>query len=387
MGLRIADVLAVGASGHLARHAAPRVVREACRAILSCRTAELGGHVKRCANKHVVKVWYNACRNRACPRCACGRVRRWLERQVRTLLGCAHHHIIFTIPHELNVLWLLNYVVMAEVLFAASRDALFELAADPRYLGARPGVIMALHTWGQQMVLHPHTHCLVSVGGVDAQGRWVESRRVSMLPAEPLKQLFRGKFLYAVRGLARRGRLRLPDNWSVADVERLCETARHKRWNVFVCERYANPVGVLNYLGRYLNGGPIGEKRLLSLDPEAVSFRYKDYRDTDGTGRPKDKVLRLSVSEFVSRFLQHVSPRSFHMVRGYGLYRSGGTTEELRHSVRAALPISLEQHEQLTSHWPTPHATEQIVSEVCPYCGSLIQVVHYPRGAPLPKVA
>ena len=136
--------------------------------------------MKRCANNHVVKVWYNACRNRACPRCACGRVRRWLERQVRTLLGCAHHHIIFTIPHELNVLWLVNYVLMAEVLFAASRDALFELAADPRYLGARPGVIMALHTWGQQLVLHPHTHCLVSVGGVDAQGQWVESRRVSM---------------------------------------------------------------------------------------------------------------------------------------------------------------------------------------------------------------
>jgi len=208
-----------------------------------------------------------------------------------------------------------------------------------------------------------------------------------MLPAEPLKQLFRGKFLYAVRGLARGGRLRLPDSWSVADVERLCEGARHRRWNVFVCERYSNPVGVLNYLGRYLNGGPIGEKRLLSLDAESVSFRYKDYRDTDGRGRPKEKVLRLSISEFVSRFLQHVSPKSFHMVRGYGLYRSGGTTEALRQKVRAALPISIEQHEQLTSHWPTPAALEQIVSEVCPYCGSLIQVVHYPRGAPLPAVA
>jgi hypothetical protein len=155
---------------------------------------------------------------------------------------------------------------------------------------------------------------------------------------------------------------------------------------VFVCERYKNPVGVLNYLGRYLNGGPIGEKRLLSLDAETVSIRYKDYRDTDGKGQPKDKVLRLSVSEFVSRFLQHVSPRSFHMVRGYGLYRSGGSTEALRQRVRSALPISPEQHEQLTSHWPVEPAADTI-AEICPYCGSLIQVVHYPRGAPLPAVA
>ena len=386
MDVRVADIFALAAPAYLARHAAPRVVVDACRAIRECRTSALGGHAKTCSNDHVVKVWYNGCRNRSCPRCACGRVRRWLERQVQSLLGCAHHHIIFTIPHELNVLWLRNYAVMAEVLFATAREALFELSADPRYLGARPGAILALHTWGQQLVLHPHVHCLVTAGGVDADGQWVASRRVSMLPAEPLKRLFRGKFLYAVRGLARRGRLLLPDGWGCGEVYQLCETAEHKRWNVHVCERYPNPVGVLNYLGRYLNGGPISERRLLSLDADAVSFEYKDYRDADGRGQPKVKVLRLSTSEFVARFLRHVSPKSFHLVRGYGLYRSGGTTEELRQRVRAELPISPEQHAQLTSRPAGYHPTETI-AEVCPYCGALIQVVHYPRGAPLPKVA
>jgi hypothetical protein len=359
---------------------------EACRAIRSCRTAELGGHAKKCVNDHVLRVWYNGCRNRSCPRCACGRVRKWLERQVQTLLGCAHHHIIFTIPHELNVLWLRNYVVMAEVLFATAREALFELSADPRYLGARPGAILALHTWGQQLVLHPHVHCLVTAGGVDRGGQWVASRRVSMLPAEPLKQLFRGKFLYAVRGLSRRGRLLLPDGLSSGEVERLCAEAEHKRWNVHVCERYPNPVGVLNYLGRYLNGGPISEKRLLSLEADAVSFQYRDYRDTDGRGQPKVKVLRLSASEFMARFVRHVSPKSFHLVRGYGLYRSGGATEQLRQRVRAELPITAEQHAQLVSH-PGEHHPTETIAEVCPYCGALIQVVHYPRGAPLPEVA
>ncbi len=383
--MRVADILAVAGPDYLARHAAPRVVVEACRAIRSCRTSDLGGHVKRCAKGHVLRVWYNACRNRSCPRCACGRVRKWLERQVQTLLGCAHHHIIFTIPHELNVLWLRNYGLMAEVLFASAREALFELSADPRYLGARPGAILALHTWGQQLVLHPHVHCLVTAGGVDVDGRWVSSRRVSMLPAEPLKRLFRGKVLYAVQGLARRNRLLLPDGWGCGEVHRLCAEVEHKRWTVHVCERYPNPVGVLNYLGRYLNGGPISEKRLLSLEAEVVSFQYKDYRDTDGRGRPKVKVLRLSAAEFATRFLRHVSPKSFHLVRGYGLYRSGGTTEELRQRVRAALPLTAEQHAQLTLH-PDDHPSEAI-AEVCPYCGGLLYVVEYPRGAPLPQVA
>lgn len=379
-------MLAVAAPGYLARHAAPRVVLDACRAIAACRTAVLGGHVKRCEKGHVLGAWYNGCRNRSCPRCACGRVRKWLERQVQTLLGCAHHHIIFTIPHELNVLWLRNYAVMAEVLFATARESLFELSADARYLGGKPGAIMALHTWGQQLVLHPHVHCLVTAGGVDEEGRWVGSGRASMLPAEPLKRLFRGKFLYAVRGLARRNRLVLPDGWGCGDVYRLCAEGEHKRWNVYVCERYPNPVGVLSYLGRYLNGGPISEKRLLSLEAEVVSFEYKDYRDRDGRGQPKVKVLRLSASEFVTRFLRHVTPKSFHLVRGYGLYRSGGTTEELRQRVRAELPLTPEQHAQLTLHPDDRHPTPAI-AEVCPYCGGLIYVVEYPRGAPLPQVA
>ncbi len=382
----MAEILGVAAADYLARHAAPRVVVEACRAIRECRTSALGGHAKKCSNEHVLRVWYNSCRNRNCPGCACGRVRKWLGRQVQTLLGCAHHHIIFTIPHELNVLWLRNYAVMAEVLFSAAREALFELAADPQYLGAKVGAILSLHTWGQQLVHHPHAHALVTAGGVDGEGRWVPSRRRSMLPAEPLKRLFRGKFLYAVRGLARRGRLLLPDGWGAAEVFRLCQEAEHKRWNVYVCERYSNPVGVLNYLGRYLNGGPISEKRLLSLDGDGVSFEYKDYRDTDGRGRPKVKVLRLSAEEFVRRFLRHVSPKSFHLVRGYGLYRSGGTTEELRQQVRRALPLTAEQHAQLTVH-PNDHHPTESIAEVCPYCGSLVRVVHYPRGAPLPQVA
>ena len=128
MGLRVADILAAGGRRFLATHRVAPVVADAVRAIVSCRTVELGGHVKRCESGHVIKAWYNACRNRSCPRCSFYRVRVWLERQVKTLLGCAHHHIIFTIPHELNGLWLCNYVVMGDLLFSSAREALFTLA-------------------------------------------------------------------------------------------------------------------------------------------------------------------------------------------------------------------------------------------------------------------
>lgn len=376
MRLRVADVLA-GAEKYLSESAHPPVVWRAWQAIRSCRTARLGGHVVVCAKGHVEGVWYNACRNRACPRCSFYRVRLWLERQARTLLGCAHHHIIFTIPHELNVLWLCNYRELGELLFKSARDALFDLASDPRYLGARPGVIMTLHTWGQQLLQHPHAHCLVTDGGVDESGQWIRSRRKSLLPAEPLKRLFRGKFLYGVRGLALQGRLRLPDGWRTIDVLALCRETSHKRWNVYVCERYEDPTAVLNYLGRYIHGGPMGESRLVAFDSDTVSFRYKDYRDTGPEG-PRRKVMTLSRHEFIRRYLQHVPPKGFHMVRGYGVYRRGGTTEDIRTRVREAIPLTPELHRSLSPR-PAPPREDTDGSLFCSICGSALELV--PRRA------
>lgn len=339
--------------------------------------------MKRCENGHIQGVWYNACRSRACPRCSFSRVKRWLERKTKTLLGCAHHHIIFTVPHELNVLWLLNYALLGELLFASARDALFTLSADPRYLGARPGAILALHTWGQQLALHPHVHCLVSAGGVTGEGTWVYSWRKWFLPAEPLKRLFRGKYLYGLRGLARNDRLRLPAGWTRSRVESLCREAEHKRWNVFVCERYDNPTAVLNYLGRYLHGGPIGERRLLAFDRHTVTFRYKDYRDSRGSLGFTQKQMTLDVHEFIRRYLQHIAPKGFHLVRGYGLYRRGGNTEPLIQTVRQALPVSPHLQAALN----TPASSQLNPPDSCSICGAPIVPIAYGRGDPRPKAA
>jgi hypothetical protein len=384
-GIRIAEILAAGAERYLESHRVPHVVVKACCAIRHCRTGFLGTHARFCTQGHLVGVWNNACRNRSCPSCAFYRVRRWLESQARRLLGCAHHHIIFTIPHELNLLWSLNYVVMAELLFHSAREALFALAGDQRYLGATPGAVMGLHTWGQQLPVHPHLHCLATAGGSDRAGNWVPARRRIFLPAEPLKELFRGKFIYGLRGLARRGQLRLPDGWDRAAVERLCGELQHKRWNVRVCERYDDPTRVLNYLGRYLHGGPIGQSRLLAFDGQVVTFRYKDYRDTGPDG-PREKPLSLPTEEFIRRLLQHVPPKGFHMVRGFGLYRRGGCSKALHERVREALPLQPEVHASLAS----PLAAIPGVNDVpgtCPDCGSAVYLVVYtPRGKGVHRV-
>ncbi|MEW6756300.1 MAG: transposase [Candidatus Latescibacterota bacterium] len=361
------------------RHGVPLVVARAFRAVLECRTAVLGGHVVKCEDGHVISAHYNACRNRSCPRCAFYRTARWLKRQAGTLLGCPHHHIIFTIPHQLNELWLCNYRVLSELLFASARAALFTLAADPRYLGATPGAIMALHTWGQQLLLHPHLHVLVTAGGVCGAGSWLASRRRWFLPAEPLKQLFRGAFLSGLKELAERGKLRLPDGRTAAEIRALCRQLWDTRWNVEVRERYQDPTAVLNYLGRYLNGGPIGEGRLLGLEGDRVSFRYKDYRTQDAKGVP-EKVLELDCDEFVRRVLLHVPPQGFHLVRGYGLYRRGGNTEQVRRFLRDTLPITPELHQALAASF-TDTAPEPEYPSHCPICGKPVHLTWYPRRA------
>jgi len=379
--VRVAEILAAGFGRHLSTHKVPESVAKACRMILACRTAALGGHVIECEKGHVVGAAYNACRSRSCPRCSFYRVQRWLERQVKTLLGCAHHHIIFTIPHDLNCLWMLNYRALGDLLFKSAGEALFTLAADPKHLGARPGVVMALHTWGQQLYLHPHVHCLVTAGGADASGNWVASRR-AFLPAEPLKRLFRAKFLYGVRRLARRNRLRLPDGWTREQVQSLCRELETKRWNVRVCERYENSTAVLNYLGRYLHGGPIGERRLLDFNGSHVTFTYKDYRD-QGSDGPKQKTMVLGRDEFIRRYVQHVPPKGFHLVRASGLYRHGGDASAVRDKLRLVLPAELTLHDAFSSRTLPPPANDEELVE-CSTCGSRNLRISWcpPRGAP-----
>jgi hypothetical protein len=208
----------------------------------------------------------------------------------------------------------------------------------------------------------------------------VASRRKWFLPATPLVELFSGKVIYALRGAARKGDLRLPEGWTIKQLERLCDRAKAERWNLNVRERYDSPAHVLNYLGRYLNGGPINESRLHSVSEAGVVFRYKDYRDTDTSGMPRHKTCTMEVGEFVARLMRHVPPKGFHLVRGYGAY-SGNISAELLVRLREALPLSAEIRVVLRPRWPQPEDINPRPQE-CPTCGAALHLRFYSRGAP-----
>src|SRR5438132_13903137 len=191
-------------------HPLPSHVRRAARAVMQCRTAALGGHIQACPDGHVLRVWYNSCRHRSCPQCTYLQTERWLALQQARLLACDHYHVIFTLPHELNPFWLANVRVMSALLFQTVRETMTTLLADPQYLGAQPGIIAALHTWSQTLVLHPHLHCLVTGGGLTPDGHWKAVRIGCLLPARVVMAVFRGKMLGALRRAFARGASVLP---------------------------------------------------------------------------------------------------------------------------------------------------------------------------------
>src|SRR6266568_302902 len=200
MGLvTLQDICCASYPAYERTHPLPAHVRRAARAIMQCRTAALGGHVQACPDGHVSRVWYNSCRHRSCPQCASLQTERWLTLQHARLLACDHYHVICTLPHDLNPLWLANVPVMTTLLFQAVRDTLGALLADPKDLGAQPGILAALHTWSQTLVLHPHVHCLVTGGGVTPDGHWKAVRHGFLLPARVVMAVFRGKRLDAIQ--------------------------------------------------------------------------------------------------------------------------------------------------------------------------------------------
>jgi Putative transposase/Transposase zinc-binding domain len=270
-------------------HPLPAYVRRAARAIMQCRTAALGGHIQACPDGHVSRVWYNACRHRSCPQCAYLQTERWLARQRARLLACDHSHVIFTLPHDLNPLWLANVPLMTALLFQAVRETLCTLLADPHYLGAQPGIMAALHTWSQTLVLHPHVHCLVTGGGLTASGDWKAVRNGFLLPARVVMAVFRGKMLAAIRHALACGALTLPEPLRPQPLLNLLTRLGHPRktkWNVRIMERYPHGAGVVTYLARYLRGGPIKNARLVAWDGERVTLRCRARQEEADGGSP-----------------------------------------------------------------------------------------------------
>ena len=352
-------------------------------AIEACRTAELGGHVERCQDCDHVRIAYNSCRNRHCPKCQGAAANAWLEARQAELLPVAYYHVVFTVPAEVGDIAYQNKAVVYDILFKAASQTLLTIAADPKHLGARIGVTAVLHSWGSAMTHHPHVHCIVPGGGLSADGQsWVSCRPRFFLPVRVLSRLFRRLFLDRLAAAHAEGRLSFfGDLAGLAD--RAAFTARlaplrRREWVVYAKRPFAGPEAVLAYLARYTHRVAISSSRLVSLDVHGVTFRWKDYR---ADGEARRKLMTLSGDEFIRRFLIHVLPSRFHRIRHYGLFANGARSANLA-KVRALLqpePPPAAQMEADTEVAAPPRA--------CPCCGGRMLLIEtFERGGP-PRTA
>jgi len=326
--VEVADVIREHGKEFTAKYGALMTVaqRKALRDLAACRTAALGGHVEQCLDCGRERIAYNSCRNRHCPKCQALARARWLDRQAQHLLPVEYHHVVLTLPAVLGDLARANPVVIYDLLMRIAAATLREVAANPKRLGASVGVLMVLHTWGQNLHHHPHVHCVVTGGGlscdatgkVDASPRWRACRPGFFLPVRVLSRVFRGKFLAGLATAFDQSKLHLPGTW-----QRLAEpgcrvawwqTLYAHDWVVYSKRPFGGPAQVLKYLARYTHRVAISNARLIDLRDGRVTFRYKDYTD----GR-REKTMTLDAHEFLRRFVQHVLPKSFVKIRHYGL--------------------------------------------------------------------
>jgi hypothetical protein len=334
------------------------------RDIGACRTAALGAHLYQCADCQQEVFVYNSCLNRHCPQCGSTARDRWLAARSDELLPVPYCHVVFTLPQELLALALQNPRVVYGILFRAASQTLLTIAADPKHRGARLGFLAVLHTWNQQLLAHPHRHCLVPAGGLAFdQTRWIACRhRHFFLPVAVLAAKFQGQFLALLRRAHRRGQLRL--SGSLAPLQEREAFAhftwllKKKKWVVYAKKPFAGPQHVNRYLAHYTHRVAISNGRLLRFENGQVTFRWRDSAHSN-----RQKVMTLDAVEFMRRFLLHVLPRGFVKIRHFGYLAN----RERKHALRLCStllpspPIAVETQ-------PAPLPARALEKRRCPYC-------------------
>lgn len=312
--------------------------------IAQCRTSAMGYHHYQCNEQgcDYSKVVYHSCRNRHCPNCGNSKKEEWIESRLKELLPCKYYHVVFTLPHQLNELIMGNRKVMFKQLFDSSSYTLLKFAQDTKYLGATPGIVSVLHTWGQQLSFHPHVHCIVSGGGIMGEHQWLEAKKAKygcLFPVEALEKVYKAHFLTGMNALRNNGLLKLSYaqevNWS-AMIRKMYEL----RWVVYAKQPFGGPQQVVEYLGRYTHKVAISHHRLKEIDDYGnVLFEYKDYAD-----QGKKKLMKLSGKEFIRRFEQHLLPFRFVKIRHYGYL---GNNQRKKRIIGVLERMKLPVHKEL----------------------------------------
>jgi hypothetical protein len=350
-------------------------------AIERCRTAALGGHVERCENCSYTVIAYNSCRNRHCPKCQGAAAQEWLAEREAELLPVPYFHLVFTLPAAIADIAYQNKAVIYDLLFRASSETMLTIAADPKHLGARIGILSVLHTWGSALTHHPHVHMIVPGGGFSLDGKsWVSSRPDFFLPVRVLSRLLRRLFLDKLVAAHRAAELQF-FNGHAALADRQSFAAflaplRNSEWVVYSKRPFDGPDEVLRYLARYTHRVAISNRRLIACDEKAVTFKWKDYRIE---GPERYKVMTLATHEFIRRFLIHVLPAGFHRIRYYGLLASGKRAENVARARQLLMPpiIPVDAIKAIGATAAEP----QTAKHSCPCCGGrMITIERFERG-------
>jgi hypothetical protein len=353
--------------------------RRVMAAVEACRTAALGGHVEQCEDCGEIRVAYNSCRDRHCPKCQGLARAQWLADRRAELLPVPYFHVVFTMPAAIAATALQNKALIYDILFKAAAETIHVIGADPKHLGGETGMIAILHTWGQTLAHHPHVHCIVPGGGLEPDGRWVACRPNFFLPVHVLSRLYRRLFLERLQAAFDAGDLKFfgdlaPLREPAAFAKHLARL-RRVNWVVYAKRPCGGAQQVLDYLGRYTHRVAIANGRLLDCENGRVHFRWKDYR-----ARNKSKAMTLDADEFMRRFLLHVLPKGFRRIRHFGFLANACRAGKLAR-IRAALDVPEPAPIAEAADYRERYAmlTGQRI-DLCPCCGGrMIDAGSWPR--------
>ena len=372
----LADIFRQYGPAYRIAHSLPLPQLRVMRAVETCRTSTLGGHVDQCGQCDFTRISYNSCRNRHCPKCQNSERARWLADRQGELLPVEYFHVVFTLPEEIARIAFYNQKLVYGMLFRTAAETLLTIARDPKHLGAEIGCFGILHTWGQNLLHHPHIHFVVPGGGIGPEGQWVGCRPGFFLPVRVLSRLFRRLFLEALHQAFRQKKLHffgaiagLEDQ---AAFQRYLQPVARSEWVVHAKPPFGGPQQVLEYLGRYTHRVAISNDRILAVSKGQVSFQWRDYRDPEKASR----VMTLAADEFIRRFLIHTLPTGFQRIRYFGFLANRFRQEKLAlcrkalcHPVVQLLPAPAQCHELLEAVSGQPF-------DRCPKChtGVLIRM-------------
>ncbi|MCP4082659.1 MAG: IS91 family transposase [Planctomycetaceae bacterium] len=381
--LELADIIERHGEAYRIRYRPNFSQQRVMRAITACRTAAMGGHVRSCDRCGFITHHYHSCRNRHCPKCQTLAKERWIEARQSELLNTRYDHVVFTLPHDLNPLIQGNPRLMYNLLFRAVADTLLTFGRDRRWIGGEIGITLVLHTWGQNLGQHVHIHGLVTAGGLSGDGKsWRKAKKRFLFPVHAMSKVFRAKYLDAMIAARRRDEIAFGGSTAILSDDQaftgFIESLKCCNWVVYAKQPFAGPGQIVNYLGRYTHRIAISNHRIVAMDGEKVSFKWRDYRDNS-----KLKVMRLKATEFIRRFLLHVLPSGFMRIRHYGLLANRYRRDKL---ARCRMLLGQPEPEPLVTE-----TTEQIMERLtgssihaCPHCGegrlSIIETL--PRTPP-----